>query len=98
MVKADIIRSIEQKLGLTNREASRLVDQIVDIIKDQLASGGDQLLISGFGQWKVREKKARVGRNPKSKEEYMIAPRRVVTFYSSSVWRGEISSKFSMSK
>ena len=97
MVKADIIRSIEQKLGLSNREASRLVEQIIVIVKDQLAEG-DQVLISGFGQWKVREKKSRIGRNPKSKEEYVIAPRRVVTFYSSSVWRGEISSKFSMSK
>ena len=93
MVKADIVRSIELKLNLTNREASRLVDQIIDIIKDQLAEG-DQVLISGFGQWKVREKNARIGRNPKSKEEYVIAPRRVVTFYSSGVWRRAISSIF----
>ena len=97
MVKADIIRSIEQKLGLSNREASRLVEQIIDIIKDQLATP-DSVLISGFGHWKVRAKKSRIGRNPKSKEEYEVTARRVVTFYSSSVWRKEISSKFSMPK
>ena len=97
MVKADIIRSIEQKLGLSNREASRLVEQIIDIIKDQLAEG-DKVLISVFGQWKVWEKNARIGRNPKSKEEYVIAPRRVVTFYSSNVWREEISNNYSALK
>ena len=68
MVKADIIRSIELTLSLPHREASQLVEQIIDIIKDQLG-GGDQVLISGFGQWKVREKKSRIGRNPKTKEE-----------------------------
>lgn len=89
MVKADIIRSIELKLGLSHEEASQQVEQIIAVIKNTLEDG-DSVLISGFGQWKVRDKKIRVGRNPKTKEEYEISPRRVVTFYPSNVWRGEI--------
>lgn len=90
MVKADIIRSIELKLGLSHEEASIQVEYILDLIKSNL-SQGESVLISGFGQWKVREKKSRVGRNPKTKEEYEISPRNVVTFYPSNVWRSEIA-------
>ena len=90
MVKADIIRSIELKLGLSHEEASHQVESILSLIKDQLMDS-EPVLISGFGQWKVRLKKSRVGRNPKTREEYEISPRRVVTFYPSNVWREEIS-------
>lgn len=90
MVKADIIRSLEAKLGLSHREASAQVEGILDLIKSALTEG-ETVLISGFGQWKVREKKSRIGRNPKTKEEYEISPRRVVTFYPSNVWRQEIA-------
>ncbi len=90
MVKADIIRSIELKLGLSHEEATQQVEQILALVKNTLTDG-DAVLISGFGQWKVRDKKSRVGRNPKTKEEYEISPRRVVTFYPSNVWRAEIA-------
>ena len=90
MVKADIIRSIELQLGLSHEEATLQVEQILTVIKDHL-EGGDSVLISGFGKWEVREKKSRIGRNPKTREEYVISPRRVVTFYPSNVWREEIS-------
>ena len=90
MVKADIVRSIELKLGLSHEEATQQVEQILTLIKNNL-SDGESVLISGFGQWKVRDKKSRVGRNPKTKKEYEISPRRVVTFYPSNVWRSEIS-------
>ena len=92
MVKADIVRSIELKLGLSHEDATQQVEQILAIVKEQLMNG-DPVLISGFGQWKVREKKSRVGRNPKTKEEYEISPRRVVTFYPSNVWCNEIASR-----
>ena len=90
MVKADIIRSLETKLGLSHREATEQVEGILQLIKSALTEG-ESVLISGFGQWKVRHKKSRIGRNPKTKEEYEISPRRVVTFYPSNVWRQEIS-------
>jgi integration host factor subunit alpha len=90
MVKADIIRSIEVQLGLSHEEASLQVEQILTILKNDLAAA-QPVVISSFGQWKVRDKKARVGRNPKTLEKYEVTPRRVVTFYSSNVWREEIS-------
>ena len=90
MVKADIIRAIEMRLGLSHKEASAQVEGILSLIKSSLTDG-DSVLISGFGQWKAREKKSRIGRNPKTKEEYEISPRRVVTFYPSNVWRQEIA-------
>ncbi len=90
MVKADIIRSIELKLGLSHEEASIQVEQILALIKENLMDG-EGVLISGFGQWKIRQKKARIGRNPKTREEYEISPREVVTFYPSNVWRNEIA-------
>ena len=90
MIKADIIRSIELKLGLSHEEASLQVEQIMSIIKDQL-EGGESVVVSGFGQRKVRKKNTRVGRNPKTLEEFEVSARRVVTFYSSNVWREEIS-------
>ncbi len=90
MVKADIVRSIELKLGLSHDEAGRQVEAILQLIKTSLEEG-DSVLISGFGQWKVRDKNKRIGRNPKTKEEYEISERRVATFYPSNVWRQEIS-------
>ena len=90
MVKADIIRSIEVQLGLSHEESTAQVEQILTILKDHLGEG-EPVLISGFGQWKVRNKPARIGHNPKTKNEYVNSPRRVVTFYPSNVWREEIS-------
>lgn len=90
MVKADIVRSIEIQLGISHEEASIQVEQILSLIKNRLTED-DPVIISGFGQWKVREKNSRIGRNPKTKTEYVISPRRVVTFYPSNVWREEIS-------
>ena len=89
MVKADIVRSIEIQLEISHEEASTQVEQILTILKDHLADG-EPVLIRGFGQWKVRNKPARIGRNPKTKEEHRISARRVVTFYTSNVWREEI--------
>ena len=92
MVKADIIRSIELQLGLSHEEAGLQVEQILNLIKNNLEDG-TPVLVSGFGQWKVREKNSRIGRNPKTREEYEISPRQVVTFYPSNVWRTEIAKK-----
>ncbi len=90
MVKADIVRSIEVQLGISHEEATAQVEQILALIKDHLGED-DPVLISGFGQWKARDKPSRIGRNPKTKEAYGISARRVVTFYPSNVWRDEIS-------
>ena len=80
-------------MGISHEEASTQVEQILTILKDHLTNG-DSILISGFGQWKARDKPGRIGRNPKTLEEFEVTPRRVVTFYASNVWRDEISNTF----
>ena len=90
MVKADIVRSIEVQLGLSHGDATTQVEQILIILKDHLTDG-DPVMISGFGKWEVRNKPARIGRNPKTKEEHRISARQVVTFYPFNFRRDEIS-------
>ena len=90
MVKADIVRSMEIQLGISHEEANAQVEQILAILKDQVADG-EPVVISGFGKWEVRSKPARIGRNPKTLQEHEVSARRVVTFYPSNVWRDEIS-------
>ncbi len=90
MTKADIIRSIEIRLEVSHEEATAQVEQILTILKDHLTDG-EPVLIGSFGQWKVRNKPAKIGRNPKTKEEHEIFARRVVAFYVSNVWREEVS-------
>ena len=63
---------------------------MIEIIKDTLESG-DEVLISGFGKFELREKKPRPGRDPRSGRQYEINARRVVTFSPSRVWRQEIN-------
>lgn len=84
MTKADIIRNVHEKIGISKSDAARLVESVFDIIKDTLA-GGEDVKISGFGKLSIREKKARRGRNPQSGQEIEISARRVLTFKSSQV-------------
>ncbi len=90
MVKADIIRAIQLKEGISFGDAETLVNSILEIVKNTLETGED-VLISGFGKFELRDKNARPGRDPKTKKEYRISPRRVVTFYPSKVWRNEVN-------
>lgn len=78
------------QLGISHEEANLQVEKILGILKNQLGEG-ESVLLSGFGKWEVRSKPARIGRNPKTKQEYEVSARRVVTFYPSNVWRDEIS-------
>ena len=80
MTKADLARVIyERHGGLSNKEASRLVDMILGFIKQGLLQG-DRVQISGFGTFLVREKKERKGRNPQTGEEMTILPCKSVVF------------------
>ena len=89
--KEDIVQSVT-KAGFTRSRAVDLVETMVDIIKDRLASG-EELLISGFGKFYVRSKAARMGRNPKTGEEAVVSERRVVRFKCSPVLRDKINEK-----
>ncbi len=80
MTKADLARVVyERHGGISNKEASRLVDLILSFIKQGLLRG-ERVQISGFGTFVVRQKKARKGRNPQTGEEMLILPRKSVVF------------------
>lgn len=84
MTKADIVEKVYQKIGFSKKEASELVEMVFNTLKDQLHSG-EKVKISGFGNFLVRGKSQRVGRNPQTGEQIMISARRVLTFRPSQV-------------
>lgn len=85
MTKADIVDKVcEQVGGFSKKEAADLVDQVFDTIKSVLETG-EKIKISGFGNFVVREKKPRPGRNPQTGQEITIEARRVLTFKPSNV-------------
>jgi len=79
LTKADIAEKLFEDLGLNKREAKELVELFFEEIKRSLETG-EQVKISGFGKFELRDKSGRPGRNPKTGEEIPITPRRVVTF------------------
>jgi integration host factor subunit alpha len=90
MTKADIIEAIYQKVGYSKKDAADLVELIFNTIKDTLAEG-QKIKISGFGNFVVRDKKARTGRNPQTGDAIKISARRVLTFKPSQVLRAEVN-------
>lgn len=79
LTKADIAEKLFEDLGLNKREAKELVELFFEEIKRSLETG-EQVKLSGFGKFELRDKSGRPGRNPKTGEEIPITPRRVVTF------------------
>ena len=79
LTKADIAEKLFEELGLNKREAKEIVELFFEEIKTSLETG-EQVKISGFGKFELRDKNGRPGRNPKTGEEIPITPRRVVTF------------------
>ena len=84
MTKLDIVQNVSDKLGLSKRDSSRIVESVFEVMKEQL-SKGDTVKISGFGNFVVRSKNARRGRNPHTGSEMEIAARKVLTFKSSNI-------------
>jgi len=82
MTKAEIANIIHERVGLSKVESAQMVDAVLDIIRERLVNGED-VKLSGFGNFVLRSKNERRGRNPKTGEEIMITPRRVVTFKAS---------------
>ncbi len=90
LTKADIIESAHNQLGLSKKECAEMFETSLDIIKSTLASGED-LLISGFGKFNVKEKGERRGRNPATDEDLILESRRVVTFTCSAILRDKVN-------
>jgi|SRR5690625_304850 len=89
LTKAELTDQLFQKVGLNKREAKDLVDAFFEEIRDALATG-DEVKLSGFGNFQVRNKPPRPGRNPKTGEVIPIAARRVVTFHASQKLRDAV--------
>jgi len=81
MIKADIVKSVGEALNMKDKEALAVVDAIVESMKEVIIRD-KRLEVRDFGVFQVRERKERIGRNPKNKKEYPIPPRKVVTFKS----------------
>ena len=79
LTKADIADRLFDEVGLNKREAKEFVDSFFEAIKDALQQS-ENVKLSGFGNFQLRDKKQRPGRNPKTGEEIPISARRVVTF------------------
>jgi integration host factor subunit alpha len=89
LTRADLADALHREVGLSRIDSSRLVEQIIDNMCDALAKG-ENVKISGFGTFVLRDKGQRVGRNPKTGVEVPIAPRRVLTFRASQMMRDRI--------
>mgnify|MGYP001185295291 FL=1 len=81
LTKFDIVNSLNDEIGLNKREAKELVDSFFDNIK-RLLSQGQEIKLSGFGNFQLKNKSSRPGRNPRTGDDVEITARRVVTFKS----------------
>jgi len=79
LTKAHIVESLAEQNGYTKKQSVNMIETLLEIIKRILESGED-VLVSGFGKFCVKEKHERRGRNPATGEDMMLEPRRVVTF------------------
>ena len=86
MTKTELVEIICEKTAFARQESAEFVEQVFEIIKEALEKG-EKIKISGFGNFVVREKRPRRGRNPKTGEEMTIAERRVLTFRPSQTLR-----------
>lgn len=90
MTKADIVEKIYEKVGFSKKESAELVELVFDIVKSTLEHG-DKIKIAGFGNFVVKEKADRRGRNPQTGEEITISARRILTFKPSQVLKASIN-------
>jgi integration host factor subunit alpha len=90
LTKEKIIDSIYNQVGLSKNQSRRVVESLLGLIKQTLVRG-ESLLVSGFGKFVVKDKAARRGRNPQTKEDLQLRARRVVVFRTSGVLRRKIN-------
>ena len=91
MTKADIVENVYEKVGgFSKKEAAEIVETVFDTIKETLERG-EKIKISGFGNFVVRDKNARAGRNPQTGQEITISARRVLTFKPSQVLKNVLN-------
>ncbi|GHA53280.1 integration host factor subunit alpha [Amylibacter ulvae] len=91
LTRLDLAESVFREVGLSRNESADLVEGVLQHISDALVRG-ESVKISSFGTFNLRDKTARVGRNPKTGEEVPITPRRVLSFRPSHVMKDKVSS------
>ncbi len=89
LTKSDLIQKVVDSSSLKKMEAAKFVEDFFEVIIKSLESG-DSVKVPGFGNFILRDKKARIGRNPKTKEEYPIDARRVVSFRTSNILKSAV--------
>ena len=90
MTKADIFEKVQENIGLTRKESAEMVEAVFSIMKSTLESG-ESLKISGFGNFVVKQKADRRGRNPQTGEALTIGARRILTFKPSGILKDQIN-------
>ncbi|MEM8556107.1 MAG: integration host factor subunit alpha [Pseudomonadota bacterium] len=90
LTRMDLSEAVFREVGLSRNESAQLVETVLAHLSDALATG-DSVKISSFGTFNVREKAARVGRNPKTGQEVPIHPRRVLTFRPSHLMKERVA-------
>ncbi|GAB6095534.1 integration host factor subunit alpha [Desulfatiferula olefinivorans] len=90
LTKTQIVDSVQERIGFSRKKSTDLVENLIEIIKGTIEKG-DDVLISGFGKFCVKEKGVRKGRNPATGEDMMLSGRKVVTFKCSSVLRDKVN-------
>ncbi len=90
LTRLDLSEAVHREVGLSRNESAQLVEDVLRHVSDALVAG-EQVKISGFGTFSVRQKAERVGRNPKTGEEVPIPPRRVLSFRASHLMRGRVA-------
>jgi len=90
LTRMDLSEAVFREVGLSRNESAQLVESVLDHMSDALVEG-QQVKISSFGTFSVRDKTARIGRNPKTGEEVPINPRRVLTFRPSHLMKDRVA-------
>jgi len=90
ITRADLAEFVNGKIGVSQSEAAELVDMVLEEVVRALEKG-QTVKLSSFGTFKIRQKKQRVGRNPKTKQEVSISPRKVVSFHASSIFSKKVN-------
>ena len=90
MTKADIVESVYEKVGRSKKESYDLVEHVFEVLKQTLEKG-EKIKVSGFGNFEVRKKAHRKGRNPQTGEEIIIEARRILTYKPSTLLKQAIN-------
>jgi integration host factor subunit alpha len=90
MTKADLVESVYVKTGFSKKESAEIVEMVFDLMKTTLEEG-EKIKIAGFGNFVVKDKATRRGRNPQTGDEIKITSRRILTFKPSQVLKGAIN-------